>query len=76
MQSWTKWTPGPIEECLGPQESWEGANFPLSPGKIGALDKPIRALRDPERAALRVGAGRSAFLIIPTEQPAVVGDVP
>jgi len=44
---WKDWTPGPAQECLSPQERWEGGDLPLTPGRIGALDKPIRALRDP-----------------------------
>jgi hypothetical protein len=44
---WMQWKPTPPVECLAPEMKWEGAELPLSAGKIGALDKPIRALRDP-----------------------------
>ena len=44
---WTQWKPAPAAECLAPEKDWEGANLPLTAGKIGAVDKPIRALRDP-----------------------------
>ena len=44
---WRQWKPGPAEECLAPTEKWEGADLPLAAGRIGALDKPVRALRDP-----------------------------
>jgi hypothetical protein len=44
---WWQWKPGPPRECLAPEKKWEGADLPLSPGRIGALDKPEQALRDP-----------------------------
>jgi hypothetical protein len=44
---WTTWKPSPPEEVLAPEKPWEGADLPLAPGKIGALDGPVRALRDP-----------------------------
>lgn len=44
---WTKWKPTSAQECLAPQEPWEGADLPLTAGRIGAADRPIRALRDP-----------------------------
>jgi hypothetical protein len=44
---WTQWKPTPALECLAPQEKWEGADLPLTAGRIGAVDTPIRALRDP-----------------------------
>lgn len=44
---WATWKPGPPEEMLAPEKPWEGANLPLSAARIGALDRPIRALRDP-----------------------------
>ena len=44
---WQAWRPTPPEECLAPEMPWEGADLPLTPGKIGAVDQPIRALRDP-----------------------------
>lgn len=46
-RDWKQWNPGPPEECLAPMESWEGGDHPLSAGIVGAVDKPIRALRDP-----------------------------
>ncbi len=30
-----------------PETEWEGVNLPLTAGCIGAVEKPIRALRDP-----------------------------
>ncbi len=44
---WNQWKPTEPEECVAPEEKWEGADLPLSAGRIGALDKPQRALRDP-----------------------------
>jgi len=44
---WTQWKPGPAVDCLAPEKDWEGGNLPLTAGRIGAVDKPIRALRDP-----------------------------
>src|SRR5204862_440904 len=44
---WTQWKPSPPQECLAPETKWEGADLPLTPGRIGALTKPDRALRDP-----------------------------
>jgi hypothetical protein len=44
---WTQWKPSAAQEILAPGEKWEGADLPLTAGKIGAVDKPIRALRDP-----------------------------
>jgi hypothetical protein len=44
---WAQWKPSPAEEVLAPLGKWEGADLPLTAGTIGAVDKPIRALRDP-----------------------------
>jgi hypothetical protein len=44
---WTAWNPSPPEEVLAPEKPWEGADLPLAAGRIGAVDKPIRSLRDP-----------------------------
>ncbi len=44
---WKLWRPTDPEECLAPKESWEGADLPLTAGRIGAVNTPIRALRDP-----------------------------
>jgi hypothetical protein len=44
---WNQWRPSPLEECLAPRESWEGAGLPLTRGRIGAVNGPINALRDP-----------------------------
>ena len=44
---WTQWKPTPRDEVLAPEMKWEGADLPLEAGRIGAVEKPIRALRDP-----------------------------
>jgi hypothetical protein len=44
---WTAWKPTPPEEVLAPETPWEGANLPVAPGRIGALEGRARALRDP-----------------------------
>lgn len=44
---WAAWSPTAPEECLAPEMKWEGADLPMTPGHIGPLDKPERALRDP-----------------------------
>ncbi len=42
-----EWKPSAPEECLASETEWEGAKIPLSAGRIGALEEPIHALRDP-----------------------------
>ena len=44
---WKTWTPSAPEECLTPELPWEGADLPKVPGRVGALEKPAHALRDP-----------------------------
>lgn len=44
---WSRWKATPPEEVLAPDTPWEGAGLPLVPARIGAVDRPIRALRDP-----------------------------
>jgi hypothetical protein len=44
---WNAWKPAPPQEFLAPETEWEGAKLPLMPGKIGALEGPVNALRDP-----------------------------
>jgi hypothetical protein len=44
---WKEWKPTPPQEFLAPETRWEGADLPLTAGRIGAIDRPIRALRDP-----------------------------
>lgn len=44
---WQQWKPTPPQECLAPETKWEGSDLPLTAGRIGAADTPIRALRDP-----------------------------
>lgn len=46
-EDWRAWKPTAPEECLTPKKSWEGADLPVTPARIGALDKPSHALRDP-----------------------------
>lgn len=46
-KDWGNWKPSAPQECLSPETEWEGAKLPLSAGRIGALDAPIHALRDP-----------------------------
>ena len=59
LPDWTLWKPSPAQECLAPTEKWEGADLPIAAGRIGAVDKPIRALRDP---ALYQEAGKTYLL--------------
>ena len=44
---WNQWKPTPPKEFLKPETAWEGADLPLTASRIGALDKPEHALRDP-----------------------------
>jgi len=44
---WSKWRSTPPEEVLAPETEWEGAKLPLMSGRIGALEGPVNALRDP-----------------------------
>ena len=44
---WKQWKPTAPQEFLAPTMKWEGADLPLTAGRIGAADAPIRALRDP-----------------------------
>jgi hypothetical protein len=50
---WEDWHASAPQTCLTPQTKWEGADLPLKPGRIGPLDQPENALRDP--AVLRDG---------------------
>jgi hypothetical protein len=56
---WIKWKPSPPQEFLAPETPWEGANLPLVGGRIGALDGPEHALRDP---AIYCEAGKTYLL--------------
>jgi hypothetical protein len=44
---WEKWKATVPQERLAPEMDWEGADLPLTAGKIGALVGRSRALRDP-----------------------------
>jgi len=44
---WQAWKASAAHECLAPVEKWEGADLPVTAGRIGAVDRPIHALRDP-----------------------------
>jgi hypothetical protein len=44
---WEQWKPTEPQERLAPELDWEGADLPLTTGKIGALEGRSRALRDP-----------------------------
>lgn len=44
---WNQWSPTPAVEILRPEARWEGANLPLTEARIGALDHPEHAVRDP-----------------------------
>jgi hypothetical protein len=44
---WKQWKPSPPQEFLKPEKKWEGADLPLTAGRIGAVNQPIHALRDP-----------------------------
>lgn len=46
-KDWSRWKPSAPQECLTPEMEWEGAKLPVSAGRIGALDAPVHALRDP-----------------------------
>lgn len=46
-EDWNKWKPAQAQELLSSEIAWEGAELPINPGRIGAEDKPIHALRDP-----------------------------
>lgn len=56
---WKAWKPSEPQEALTPEKPWEGADLPLTAGRIGAVDRPIRALRDP---ALFQEGGRTYLL--------------
>jgi hypothetical protein len=44
---WRGWNVGAVEEVLAPEMAWEGANLPLEASESGAVNKPVRQLRDP-----------------------------
>lgn len=44
---WEQWKPSEPRDVLAPEKPWEGGDQPLTPGKIGAVNERIRALRDP-----------------------------
>jgi hypothetical protein len=45
---WRKWRAGPPQEVMQPEESWEGADLPIVPSRLGATNEPVHQLRDPE----------------------------
>ena len=47
VPDWTKWKPVGEQTILQPEMSYEGANLPLAPSKIGKVMEPVRELRDP-----------------------------
>jgi hypothetical protein len=44
---WEQWRCSAAHELLKPELAWEGAGLPAEAGRIGAVDHPINALRDP-----------------------------
>ena len=44
---WRTWKAGPPEDVIRPQESWEGADLPVAPSKLGKAAMPVHQLRDP-----------------------------
>jgi hypothetical protein len=70
---WAQWKPSLPRECLRPTEKWEGAELPVEPGKIGALEKPVHALRDP--ALLVDGDKTYLFYAIAGESGIAVAEI-
>lgn len=73
---WSTWKPTLAQEFLAPETEWEGAKLPLMPGKIGALEGPVNALRDPalfregnRRYLLYAVAGESGIGIAAIQLP-------
>ena len=46
-KDWKEWAPSPAEVLLEPETDYEGASLPLAPSKNGAINTPVRQLRDP-----------------------------
>jgi hypothetical protein len=46
-KDWIQWKPSEPIDILRPEEDWEGGNLQLKPSFRGAIDKPVRQLRDP-----------------------------
>lgn len=44
---WENWTASPPTVLLEPELTWEGADLPLEPSVMGAVDRRVRQLRDP-----------------------------
>ena len=45
--AWTKWREEGTRTVLEPELVWEGANLGIEPSARGAIDHPVRQLRDP-----------------------------
>jgi len=45
---WTTWRIGEIQQILTPEASYECPNLPNEPSAIGAIDRPVRQVRDPD----------------------------
>ena len=70
---WKDWKPTPAVECFAPEMKWEGAELPLTAGKIGALDSPVRAPRDP--AIFREGGKTYLLYAIAGESGIAIAEV-
>lgn len=44
---WTAWKVGEIQQILAPETSYECSNLPNEPSAIGAINGPVRQVRDP-----------------------------
>ena len=44
---WTTWRIGKIQQILTPEASYECPNLPIEPSAVGAIDHPVRQVRDP-----------------------------
>ena len=44
---WTAWKIGEIQQVLTPEASYECPDLPDEPSAIGAIDHPVRQVRDP-----------------------------
>lgn len=67
-EDWSEWQIQPPREVLKPETSWEGADLPITPSRVGAAEGREHALRDPfvfvdenKHYLFYSGAGESAI---------------
>ena len=72
-RDWKEWTPSRGEAVLEPELDYEGAKEPLVPSKNGAINVPVRQLRDP--AVFHEDGKRYLLYAVAGEQGIAIGEL-